>query len=60
MTAGRIAVNALAVFTRLHLVPGHTLFLSDLGAGRALAGRLPEPLDGLERELLLETWVACV
>jgi len=32
-------------------------YLFDAGVARALAGRLREPLDGLERGFLLETWV---
>lgn len=32
-------------------------YLFDPGVARALAGRLREPLDGLERGFLLETWV---
>ena len=32
-------------------------YLFDPGVTRALAGRLREPLDGLERGFLLETWV---
>ena len=32
-------------------------YLFDPGVVRALAGRLREPLDGLERGFLLETWV---
>jgi predicted AAA+ superfamily ATPase len=32
-------------------------FLFDPGVARALAGRLREPLEGLERGFLLETWV---
>ncbi len=33
-------------------------YLFDPGVARALAGRVREPLDGLERGFLLETWVA--
>lgn len=32
-------------------------YLFDAGVARALAGRLRDPLDGLERGFLLETWV---
>lgn len=32
-------------------------YLFDPGVARALAGRLREPLDGVERGFLLETWV---
>jgi predicted AAA+ superfamily ATPase len=32
-------------------------YLFDCGVARALAGRLREPLDGVERGFLLETWV---
>ncbi len=32
-------------------------YLFDAGVARALAGRLREPLDGLERGFLLETWM---
>jgi uncharacterized protein len=32
-------------------------YLFDPGVARALAGRLREPLDGMERGFLLETWV---
>ena len=32
-------------------------YVFDPGVARALAGRLREPLDGLERGFLLETWV---
>jgi len=32
-------------------------YLFDAGVARALAGRLREPLDGLERGFLFETWV---
>jgi len=32
-------------------------YLFDPGVARALAGRLREPIDGLERGFLLETWV---
>ena len=32
-------------------------YLFDPGVARALAGRLREPLDGLERGFLLETWM---
>jgi predicted AAA+ superfamily ATPase len=32
-------------------------YLFDPGVARALAGRLREPLDGIERGFLLETWV---
>lgn len=32
-------------------------YLFDCGVARALAGRLREPLDGLERGFLLETWM---
>jgi predicted AAA+ superfamily ATPase len=32
-------------------------YLFDPGVARALGGRLREPLDGLERGFLLETWV---
>jgi predicted AAA+ superfamily ATPase len=32
-------------------------YLFDCGVARALAGRLHEPLDGLERGFLLETWI---
>jgi predicted AAA+ superfamily ATPase len=32
-------------------------YLFDTGVARALAGRLREPLDGLERGFLLETWI---
>ena len=32
-------------------------YLFDCGVARALAGRLREPLDGLERGFLLETWI---
>jgi predicted AAA+ superfamily ATPase len=32
-------------------------YLFDAGVARALAGRLREPLDGLDRGFLLETWV---
>jgi len=32
-------------------------YLFDPGVARALAGRLREPLDGLERGFLLETWL---
>jgi predicted AAA+ superfamily ATPase len=32
-------------------------YLFDPGVARALSGRLREPLDGLERGFLLETWV---
>jgi predicted AAA+ superfamily ATPase len=32
-------------------------YLFDAGVARALAGRLREPLDGLERVFLLETWM---
>lgn len=32
-------------------------YLFDPGAARALAGRVREPLDGIERGFLLETWV---
>lgn len=32
-------------------------YLFDCGVARALAGRLREPIDGLERGFLLETWI---
>lgn len=32
-------------------------YLFDCGVARALAGRIREPLDGLERGFLLETWI---
>ncbi len=32
-------------------------YLFDTGAARALAGRIHEPLEGLERGFLLETWI---
>jgi predicted AAA+ superfamily ATPase len=32
-------------------------YLFDTGVARALAGRLREPLDGMERGFLLETWI---
>ena len=32
-------------------------YLFDAGVARALAGRLREPIDGLERGFLLETWI---
>jgi predicted AAA+ superfamily ATPase len=32
-------------------------YLFDPGVARALAGRLREPIDGLERGFLLETWI---
>jgi uncharacterized protein len=32
-------------------------YLFDCGVTRALAGRLREPIDGLERGFLLETWI---
>lgn len=32
-------------------------YLFDPGVARALAGRLREPLDGMERGFLLETWI---
>lgn len=33
------------------------LYLFDCGVARALAGRIREPIDGLERGFLLETWI---
>jgi predicted AAA+ superfamily ATPase len=33
-------------------------YLFDTGVTRSLAGRLREPIDGLERGFLLETWIA--
>lgn len=36
---------------------GPKFYLFDCGVARALAGRLREPIDGLERGFLLETWI---
>ena len=36
---------------------GPKFYLFDCGVARALAGRLREPVDGLERGFLLETWI---
>lgn len=42
---------------RVKEVASPKFYLFDGGVARALAGRLREPLDGLERRFLLETWM---
>ncbi len=42
---------------RIKEVASPKFYLFDPGVARALAGRLREPLDGMERGFLLETWV---
>lgn len=42
---------------RVKEVASPKFYLFDPGIARALAGRLREPLDGLERGFLLETWI---
>ena len=42
---------------RVKEVASPKFYLFDCGVARALSGRLREPIDGLERGFLLETWI---